>query len=107
MVMGRSLNAGRLSRKLIAAGILMGSALIVAAGCGESEKKPDPGTQATVSGSVLKDGKPIAVDSVVTFFCDQSSATAGGKIDALGKVIGICGGGPDLTKDIDKELYGI
>ena len=29
------------------------------------------------------------------------------KIDALGKVIGICGGGPDLTKDIDKELYGI
>jgi len=29
------------------------------------------------------------------------------KIDALGKVIGTCGGGPDLTKDIDKELYGI
>ena len=29
------------------------------------------------------------------------------KIDALGEVIGICGGGPDLTKDIDKELYGI
>jgi hypothetical protein len=29
------------------------------------------------------------------------------KTDALGKVIGICGGGPDLTQDIDQELYGI
>jgi hypothetical protein len=29
------------------------------------------------------------------------------KIDALGKVIGTCGGGPDLTEDINQELYSI
>ena len=29
------------------------------------------------------------------------------KIDALGKVIGICSGGPDLTEEIDQELYSI
>ena len=29
------------------------------------------------------------------------------RIDALGKVVGICTGRQDLTKDIDKELYGI
>jgi len=72
-------------RKTIAGCLLLAGACICSAGCGEGEKKPDPSTQATVSGSVLKDGKPIAVDSVVTFFCDASSATAGGKIDALGK----------------------
>jgi len=73
------------SRKTIAECLVLASAWSFLAGCGEGEKKPDPSTQATVSGSVLKDGKPIAVDSVVTFFCDKSSAMAGGKIDALGK----------------------
>ena len=89
--MGIQCRAGIHFRKPIVGCVLLarvwlGGALIFAAGCGNSEKRPDPGTQATVTGStMLKDGKPLAVDSVVTFYCDAASATAGGKIDALGK----------------------
>ncbi|MBS0264636.1 MAG: carboxypeptidase regulatory-like domain-containing protein [Planctomycetes bacterium] len=65
--------------------LVAGACLLLSVGCGPTEAKPDPSTQAVVSGSVLKGGKPIAVDSNVTFFCEASGAQAGGKIDALGK----------------------
>jgi len=34
---------------------------------------------------VTKEGKPITLDSSIVFFCPESAATVGGKIDALGK----------------------
>lgn len=56
------------------------------AGCGGGGGKvPNPAEQAKVSGSILKDGKPVKVDSLVTFFCQEKSAMATGKVDAQGK----------------------
>lgn len=50
-------------------------------GCGE----PGPTTQqATVSGAVTIDGKPVAMDSTITFFSDSEGANAGGVIDSIG-----------------------
>lgn len=56
----------------------------LATGCSTGPAAPTT-KQATVSGSVSKDGKPIKLDSAVTFFCADAGATLGGKIDALGK----------------------
>lgn len=68
----------------VAGGVLALCLLIVLNGCAEQAKQPNPGEQATVSGTVKNDGKPISVDSNVVFYCDAASATAAGKIDALG-----------------------
>lgn len=53
-------------------------------GCGKKEAPPQ-GAQATVTGSVMLDGKPIKLDSSVVFFCQDKDATAAGKVDSLGK----------------------
>ena len=53
-------------------------------GCG-SDKPVDPGKQATISGSVTIDGKPIATGSNVVYYCSELSATAAGMVDSLGK----------------------
>lgn len=53
-------------------------------GCGGSKIKLDPSNQATVSGTVKFEGKPIPVDSAVYFTGKETGCTAGGKIDALG-----------------------
>lgn len=62
------------------------------AGCQGGAPKPQ-GEQAQVSGSVTVDGKPLAVDSSVIFFCKEQNATAGGKVDSLGK-FSLTGGDP-------------
>lgn len=50
-------------------------------GCGES----GPTTQqAVVSGAVTIDGKPVPMDSTITFFSDSEGANAGGVIDSIG-----------------------
>lgn len=50
-------------------------------GCGE---KGPTTQQATVNGSVTFDGKPIELDSTVTFFSENEGANAGGVIDSMG-----------------------
>lgn len=56
---------------------------LVVTGC---KGTPVPeGEQAQISGSVTLDGKPLAVDSSVIFFCKEKAATAAGKVDSLGK----------------------
>lgn len=59
----------------------IGLAAIGLSGCGE---KGPTTPQATVSGSVTIDGKPIEVDSTVTFFSENEGANAGGVIDSMG-----------------------
>jgi hypothetical protein len=72
-------------RHRLGAFVLFGGSFLAIVGCGVSETKPDPAKQATVSGSVTKGGKAIALDSNITFFCEELGAQAGGKIDSLGK----------------------
>ena len=61
--------------------------IAVSSGCGGSGPKIDPKTQATVSGSITFDGKPIPVDSGVYFSSKDTGTTAAGKIDAKGNFI--------------------
>lgn len=53
-------------------------------GCGKKEAAPQ-GPQATVTGSVMLDGKPIKPDSSIVFYCQDKDATAAGTVDSLGK----------------------
>ncbi len=53
-------------------------------GCEKGTPAPT-GEQASVTGSVMLDGKPVALDSSVVFFCQDKDATASGKVDSLGK----------------------
>ena len=55
----------------------------VASGCEKEALPTDP--QASISGTVTYDGKPITLDSDVVFQCKEKSAIAAGKIDSLGK----------------------
>lgn len=57
--------------------------LAAIAGCGGSNTPT--GDQATVTGSVTKGGKPVALDTAVTFYCKDQTATAAGMVDTLGK----------------------
>ena len=67
----------------------LGTVLAASCGCdsGAGGKAPDASTQATVSGSVLIDGKSIKPESSVVFSSAETGATASGKIDALGKFL--------------------
>ncbi len=53
------------------------------AGCGGGSSAPKE-AQATISGKVTYDGKPITLDSAVVFYCKDKAATAAGKVDSLG-----------------------
>jgi hypothetical protein len=66
--------------------LVLACALAGSAGCGGSAGQPpvDPKKQATISGSVTVDGKPIPVDSVIYFESAETGTSATGKIDALG-----------------------
>lgn len=61
--------------------ILFGCALLVAAGCGESQRAA-PVPTASVAGKVTLDGKPLS-GATVTFFTDQWSSV--GKTNANGE----------------------
>jgi len=71
-------------RGAIAGGILVGWALL-ASGCGGdgSASKPRE-AQAQVAGAVTNDGKPITLDSVVSFYSKDKGVLATGKVDTLG-----------------------
>jgi hypothetical protein len=56
---------------------------VIALGCEKEALPTDP--QASISGSVTYDGKPITLDSDIVFHCKDKGATAAGKIDSLGK----------------------
>lgn len=58
--------------------------LIVGCGGGSAGPKLDPGKQATISGSVSNDGKPLPVDCSVYFASKDTGTTAAGKLDSLG-----------------------
>lgn len=70
-----------MSRLVSASTWAIGLAAIVLSGCGE---KGPTTQQATVNGSVTIDGKPIELDSTVTFFSENEGANAGGVIDSMG-----------------------
>jgi hypothetical protein len=74
----------RIHRRLAACLALLGVA-VFASGCGGDGRSTPKGPQATISGSVTNNGKPITRESNVVFYCPEASATAAGKIDALGK----------------------
>jgi hypothetical protein len=61
------------------------AAVTVFGGCGSGAAKVDTSTQATVSGSITNDAKPVTPESSVVFFCAELSATAAGTLDVLGK----------------------
>jgi hypothetical protein len=78
----RGLNVRRIVNSLA----LFAIGLVVINGCGgPAGKVPVAAEQAQISGSVMNDGKAITVDSGVNFFCQEKSAMAVGKTDALGK----------------------
>ena len=53
-------------------------------GCGKREARPQ-GEQASVTGSLMFDGKSVALDTNIVFYCKDKDATAAGKVDSLGK----------------------
>lgn len=62
------------------------AATFAIAGCNSNPNERKPSTdQAQISGSILNNGKPVTVDSQVTFESSEKSAVAIGKVDALGK----------------------
>lgn len=65
--------------------LLLLCATIVTSGCGSAVPKPDAATQAEVAGSVTNEGKPIAANSSIVFYCPEKGTTLAGKIDSLGK----------------------
>jgi hypothetical protein len=81
------MSIGRVVRNRFAAGVAIACCSVAASGCGNAAgtRPAATGAQATISGSVTKEGKPITVDSSIAFFCPESAATIGGKIDSLGK----------------------
>lgn len=76
--------------------------LFVASGC--TGAKAPTGDQASVSGSVTVDGKPITVDSSVVFYSKDGGSTAAGMIDSLGK-FSLKGGDP--SKGIPPGRYAV
>lgn len=72
--------------KVFRGSLLLMSLLLpaISGGCGPAEKAPTT-VQARVSGSVVIDGKPVKLDTAVTFYNTDEGATAAGKVDALGK----------------------
>ena len=54
-------------------------------GCGPKPVRPPQSEQASVTGSVMFEGKPVTLDSTVVFYCKDKDATAAGKLDSLGK----------------------
>lgn len=57
--------------------------VLVAYGCGDEAGTPTT-EQATVSGSVTYDGKPVPVDTSILFSCQDLAANAAGQVDSLG-----------------------
>lgn len=55
----------------------------IASGCEKEALPTDP--QASISGTVTYDGKPITLDSDIVFQCKDKGVIAAGKIDSLGK----------------------
>ena len=81
--MARKLDVQVMMRRWPTFLLLATIASFVASGC-EKEALPT-GPQASISGTVTYDGKPITLDSDVVFHCNDKDATAAGKIDSLGK----------------------
>jgi hypothetical protein len=73
------------ARQLLARLALVSAAIVGFNGCSDGAPKPDASTMASISGSVMVDGKPVTKDSNIAFYCPDKGATAAGKIDALGK----------------------
>lgn len=67
-------------RAILAAGLFA-----LSMGCNGGEELTSTDPQATVSGTVTFEGKPITLDSKVVFFCKDKDATASGAVDSLGK----------------------
>jgi len=66
-------------------GLAMAAVLPVACNKGGPAQPSTPAAErAQVSGSVTYDGKPVPLDSSVTFYCKAKDATASGKVDTLG-----------------------
>lgn len=63
--------------------ILCATTILNLLGCGGSAGPKEP--QATASGSVVYDDKPIMLDSRVIFYCKDKTVSAYGKVDSLGK----------------------
>jgi hypothetical protein len=74
-----------LNQALVATCFVAACALVACSGCGSGGPGAPKGPQASVSGSLTNDGKPIKLDSSVVFYCPEAAATAAGKVDALGK----------------------
>ena len=75
------------SPMLLAAYFVLAGACLAFGGCGGSSglKAPPREPQATVSGTLLKDGKPLSLNTSIVFYFPEKSVTAAGKADALGK----------------------
>lgn len=56
--------------------------LLLISGCAREEVPTGP--QASVSGSVTYDGKPVPTDSIVVFYSIDKAVTGSGKVDASG-----------------------
>jgi hypothetical protein len=71
-----------MKRSQIMALCVLGTLLIH--GCGGGTVRPK-GEQASVTGSIVFEQKPITVGSTVVFYCKDKDATAAGTLDAQGK----------------------
>jgi len=63
---------------------LCASATVFVSGCGGSSSAPQ-GLQSQVSGTVINDGKPVTLNSVVVFYNKDKGLTLSGTLDSLGK----------------------
>jgi len=72
--------------------------------CGCTGAKGPTGEQASVSGSVTFDGKPVTLDSSVVFYSKDGSITAAGQVDSLGK-FSLRGG--DASKGMPPGRYAV
>ncbi len=74
----------RSSRWLPCITMICSLSTILICGCGAGPDRPK-GEQASVTGTVMFDGKPVTFDSTVVFYSKDKDATAAGTIDAAGK----------------------
>jgi len=65
-------------------------------GCADSgAKKPNAAEQATVTGKVANNGKPVTKGSDVVFSCEEKGAIASGRLDEAGKFT-LAAGNPSI-----------
>ena len=59
--------------------------VLLASGCSSEPALTSTDPQATVSGTITFEGKPVPLDTSVVFYCKDKGVTAGGIVDSLGK----------------------